>query len=77
MPSPRKRKGRDSAEVVLIPLSEGGELVRVSPKTLRRWISQGKLRGYRLASNQIRIDRAELLDLARPLPAAIPPGRVS
>ncbi|WP_280359331.1 helix-turn-helix domain-containing protein [Nocardia otitidiscaviarum] len=75
MRSPRRRKDADKPEVVLIPLSEGGELVKVHPKTLRRWISQGKLTGYRLASNQIRINRSELLGLARPLPAATPIDR--
>ncbi|MBF6329779.1 helix-turn-helix domain-containing protein [Nocardia transvalensis] len=53
----------------LIRLSEGAELVDVHVRTLRRWISQGKLTGYRLVSNQIRINRAELLGLIRPVTA--------
>lgn len=60
---------------MLIPLSEAASLVKYHRKTVRRWISQGKLTGYRVADNQIRIDRAELLGLVRPVPAAQPIGQ--
>ena len=70
MTSSRTRKDAESRDVVLIRLSEAAALVDVHVKTLRRWISQGKLTGYRLASNQIRIDRMELLNLARPMATA-------
>lgn len=71
----RRRAADEAKEAVLIPLSEGAELVRYHPKTLRRWISQGKLTGYRVADNQIRINRSELLGLVRRVPAAQPIGK--
>ncbi len=71
MVSSRKRAGAVKTKVVLIPLSEGGELVHYHPKTLRRWISKGWLTGYTVAgSNHLRIDRDELLGLVRRVPAA-------
>ena len=70
MTSSGTRRSAEAREVPLIRLSEAATLVDVHVKTLRRWISQGKLTGYRLASNQIRIDRRELLNLARPMAAA-------
>jgi excisionase family DNA binding protein len=54
----------------LIRLSEAAALVGVHPQTLRRWIGQGKVAGWRLASNQIRVDRDELLALAQPIAPA-------
>ncbi|MGV9823382.1 helix-turn-helix domain-containing protein [Nocardia xishanensis] len=51
----------------LIRLSEGAALIGVHPQTLRRWVAQGKLTGWRLASNQIRVDRDELLGLVKPM----------
>ncbi|MFI6574011.1 excisionase family DNA-binding protein [Nocardia fluminea] len=51
----------------LIRLSTGAALVGVHSRTLRRWISQGRLTGWRLGSNQIRVSRAELLGLATPM----------
>lgn len=52
----------------LIRLSEGAALVRMHPRTLRRWIAQGKLTGWRMASNQIRVSHRELLGLVEPMP---------
>ncbi|MGW6730197.1 excisionase family DNA-binding protein [Nocardia sp. NPDC055029] len=59
---------RDADAHELIRLSAGAALVGVHSRTLRRWIDQGKLTGWRMASNQIRVSRAELLDLATPMP---------
>ncbi|MFE6925933.1 helix-turn-helix domain-containing protein [Nocardia sp. NPDC057663] len=58
---------RDADAHELIRLSAGAALVGVHSRTLRRWIDQGKLNGWRMASNQIRVSRAELLKLATPM----------
>lgn len=51
----------------LIRLSAGAALVGVHSRTLRRWIDQGKLAGWRMPSKHIRVSRTELLDLATPM----------
>lgn len=51
----------------LIKLAEGAALAGLHPATLRRWIADGKLAGWRLPSGQIRVDRAEVLRLATPM----------
>lgn len=51
----------------LVSLQDGAAQVGVCVKTLRRWISDGRLTGYRLGPRAIRIDQAELFALARPL----------
>ncbi|MQY22686.1 helix-turn-helix domain-containing protein [Nocardia macrotermitis] len=76
MTSSRPRKDAEGRGTTLIRLSEAAALVDVHVKTLRRWISEGKLTGYRLASNQIRIDQGELLNLARPMPTVALDGAV-
>jgi excisionase family DNA binding protein len=42
----------------------------VSEKTVRRYISQGRLTGYRVGRRLIRIDLAELDALLKPIPTA-------
>ena len=42
----------------------------VSEKTLRRYISEGRLTGYRFGPRMIRVDLNELDALFRPIPTA-------
>ncbi|MGV9408321.1 hypothetical protein ACWDOP_00285 [Nocardia sp. NPDC003693] len=49
----------------LIRLAEGASLMRMNPRTLRRWIAQGKLTGWRMPSNHIHVSRDEVLGLAK------------
>ncbi|WP_433717441.1 hypothetical protein ACQP2U_43885 (plasmid) [Nocardia sp. CA-084685] len=51
----------------LIRLSKGAALVDKHPVTLRRWISQGKLTGWRTSSGQIMVSRDQLLRLTTPV----------
>ncbi|MEV6073377.1 hypothetical protein AB0L82_43100 [Nocardia sp. NPDC052001] len=53
----------------LIRLAAGASLVRMNPRTLRRWIAQGKLTGWRMPSGHIHVDRDEVLRLAQPMQA--------
>lgn len=46
------------------------EYLGVSTKTVRRMIASGELTAYRLGRRLIRIDLAELEQLARPIPSA-------
>ncbi|WP_067722899.1 helix-turn-helix domain-containing protein [Nocardia yamanashiensis] len=50
----------------LIPLAEGAALARRNRQTLRRWIQQGRLTGWRMPSNRIHVDRDEVLRLLQP-----------
>jgi excisionase family DNA binding protein len=48
----------------------GSEETGLSQKTIRRYISTGRIRGYRLGPKLIPIDLNELDELLRPIPAA-------
>jgi excisionase family DNA binding protein len=45
-------------------------MLGVTPRTLRNWIAEGRLTAYRIGDKLIRIDRAELDALIRPIPTA-------
>jgi excisionase family DNA binding protein len=53
-----------------VSLTLGAEHIGVSEKTLRRMISQGRIRGYRVGPRLIRVDLNELDALASPIPTA-------
>jgi excisionase family DNA binding protein len=42
----------------------------VSTRTLRRYIAQGRLTGYRVGPRLVKVDLSELDQLARPIPTA-------
>lgn len=54
----------------LITLSEGGQRLELSEKTLRRYVAAGLLTGYRVGPRDLRLDAAEVAALARPIPTA-------
>lgn len=39
-----------------------------SPRTIRRYIADGRLTGFRLGPRMIRVDLAEVEELLRPIP---------
>ena len=43
---------------------------RVAVRTLRRWVSEGTLPGYRIGPRAIRVDLNDLDDILRPIPSA-------
>ena len=53
-----------------IGLREAGERCDVDPRTIRRWISEGRLTAYRVGPRLIKIDVAELDKLVRPVGGA-------
>lgn len=53
-----------------IPLGEAAEILGVNPRTLRRWIAEGRLTGYRVGPTMVRVDRAEVEGLAHRIPTA-------
>jgi excisionase family DNA binding protein len=52
----------------LITLSAAAEQLGVCTRTIRRWISEGELRAYRVGPRILRVDQADLDKLLRPLP---------
>lgn len=49
-------------------LEQAADYLAVSKNTVRRWISDGKLRAYRYGGQRIiRIDHADLMKLRRPV----------
>lgn len=51
-----------------VSLAAAAGYVDVSTRTLRRYISQGRLTGYRVGPRLLKIDLNELEALARPIP---------
>lgn len=60
---------KNSAPRRLDTLSNAAEQFGVTPKTLRRWIADGRIPGYRLGPRMLRVDLNELEALLRPLAA--------
>ncbi|WP_082683836.1 MULTISPECIES: helix-turn-helix domain-containing protein [unclassified Mycobacterium] len=50
-----------------LTLHQAAERVGLSEKTLRRYVSDGRLRAYRVGARAIRIDTADLDALSRPI----------
>ncbi len=50
-------------------IQESAAYLGVDPKTIRRWISQGRITAHRIGPRLIRIERDSLLNLARPVGA--------
>lgn len=46
-------------------IRQAAEFHGVDPKTIRRWIAEGRLTAYRVGPRLIRLDRAEVLALGR------------
>jgi len=55
----------------LAPLPDAAEYIGVTDRTLRRWISDGTLTGYRLGRKTLRVDLNEVDEaLCQPVPSA-------
>jgi excisionase family DNA binding protein len=53
------------------PIKTTSEQYGVSEKTLRRYIAEGKITGYRLGPRLIRVDVDEVEALLKPIPAEV------
>ncbi|MFE3222906.1 helix-turn-helix domain-containing protein [Nocardia sp. NPDC059228] len=58
----------------LISLKTAAELVEVDSKTIRNWIKAGVLQGFRVNDRLWRVNRDEVLALARPVLPDSPEG---
>lgn len=53
-----------------LTLAEGSDILRLDEKTIRRYVAQGLLRGYRVGPRALRLSADEVHALARPIPTA-------
>ena len=53
----------------LISCAEAGEMIGVSPQTIRAYVRDGLLTGYAFGRNSVRVDRRTLGQLVRPIAA--------
>lgn len=54
----------------LASLATAAEYVDVNVRTLRRWIAEGRLTGYRVGPQLIKVDLNDLDAMIRPVPSA-------
>jgi excisionase family DNA binding protein len=54
----------------LISVEAAAERLDINPRSVRRYIADGKLQGYRVGTKLIRVDQADVDALIRPIPAA-------
>jgi excisionase family DNA binding protein len=52
----------------LIPLADAAAQTQLNVRTLRRYIADGRLTGYRVGPRSIRVDQIELDALSQPIP---------
>jgi excisionase family DNA binding protein len=51
-------------------IATGASCYKVSEKTLRRWVAEGRITGYRFGPRMIRVDLNEIEQLLKPIPTA-------
>lgn len=49
----------------------------LSPRTIRRYVAEGRLTGYRVGPRLVKVDLAELDAIVRPIPTASRPSDVA
>lgn len=54
----------------LASITAAADYADVSTRTLRRYIAEGRVTGYRVGPRLVKIDLADLDKLARPIPTA-------
>lgn len=54
----------------LVDIAEAADHLDVSTRTIRRYIADGRLRGYRVGARLIKVDVGDLDALIRPIPSA-------
>jgi excisionase family DNA binding protein len=74
MPNPtnqRTRRGRDAVPARRFASVEvAADYADVSTRTIRRYIADGRLTGYRVGPRLVKVDLADLDALVRPIPTA-------
>jgi excisionase family DNA binding protein len=66
---PVRRRTRLEAKRRLAGITEAAEYADVSARTVRRYVSDGRLTGFRVGPRLVKVDLDELDALIRPIPA--------
>lgn len=67
---PASRKPTSTSSRRYLTLSDAAGWLSLDEKTLRRWISQGRLTAYRVGPKLIRLDADEIESMIRVVPTA-------
>lgn len=59
------------SQPTLSSLEVAAKMCDVHPRTIRRWISQGRIRAYRVGPRLIKVDLAELNRVVQPVGGAV------
>jgi hypothetical protein len=76
LPGVAKATDQEGAPVMSTDTRDFGSIARAAefsdlhPQTIRRYIRDGVLTGYRLGNKTVRVDMAELAALLQPIPTA-------
>jgi excisionase family DNA binding protein len=73
MPLGARRDTRSAARSTprcLAGIADAAAYADVSTRTIRRYIADGRLTGYRVGPRLVKVDLADLDNLARPIPTA-------
>lgn len=54
----------------LVTMADAAVELSLDVQTLRRYVASGRLTAYRVGPRAIRLDAAEVADLARPIPTS-------
>jgi excisionase family DNA binding protein len=54
----------------LVSLTDAAKLLGVHTRTLRRYIAEGRIQGYRIGPRLVKVDTRDLDSLMRPIPTA-------
>lgn len=65
---PSRRPKPPAAKPELITLDAAGEILGMHPRTVRRFIAEGKVRGYRIGDRAIRVRRSDIEALLQRVP---------
>lgn len=66
--SPRNRRERRHPELIGLP--EAADYCDVSYRTIRRWISSGRLNAVRIGPRLLKVKRSEVIALSQPVGGA-------
>lgn len=71
MPSGARRDARSAPIRRLGSIAYAAESADLSTRTIRRYIADGRLTGYRVGPRLVKVDLADLEALMRPIPAGV------
>lgn len=56
----------------LVPIEDAADVIGIHRRTLRRWVDEGIVKGYRLGPKLLRVDMDDIDRLLRPIEPTSP-----